>query len=293
MWKFATYCNNKKNTMSYAQMRPEQFTNYQKALIDCGAFHVVESTSNSNSIKTKTGKYIFSETKINPKDLSFIKRAKIEIINNARKKDIKNITPKYFYLPKLPKMDIRKDCVEIDINGAYWNCAYKIGLISESTYLEGLKKDKITRLVSFGSAATVKTTYEYNTDESLYKFVSQKQDENGRNAFFLVSKMICEVMESVFKQIPGQCYFYWVDAIFLNSAYAEIAIEKFAELGYDVKIKKIGFIKYIETDELIKYEVCEYKENNIFCEYKIKYFQRKKANFRPDLAINRAKGFFF
>jgi hypothetical protein len=275
----------------YAQVGANSFPQYQELFKDNNINHFLQSTTNSNTLVTDGGKYVFSDTKIPPKNLHLIKEAKKQIIANAEIMGLKDIKPCYFSLPKIKgRIERVFDVVEIDINSAYWACAFKHGLINEDLYNKGMSVDKVTRLVMFGAAATTKTTYDF--DGESYRFQNQAQNDFGRAAFFYVAKEISNVFKEIFKYIPASCFIYWVDAVFLRRDFADYAMGIIESYGYTAKTKKIAWMDYVETDELIEYIFCEYKETDTFCPYHVKRFQRNKHGLNPERAILRAKQAF-
>lgn len=275
----------------YSQVSARAFPQYQDLFKKNGVFHSLQSTTNSNTMITDAGKYVFSDTKIPPKNLHLIKEAKKQIIKNAERLKLRDITPCYFSLPKM-KGTIQRcfDVVEIDINSAYWACAFKHGLINEDLYNKGMAVDKVTRLVMFGAAATTKTTYEFDGEN--YRFENQAQNDFGRAAFFYVAKEISKVFKEIFKYIPVGCFIYWVDAVFVRKDFSDYAMQIIESFGYTAKTKNIAWMDYVETDEIIEYIFCEYKETETFCPYHIKHFMRKKQGLNPEKAILKAKNAF-
>ncbi len=272
----------------YCQVGSKAFTNYQTLFKDNQIQHHLQATTNSNTIVTDTGKYVFSDTKIPPKNLHFIKSSKAQIIKNAELLNLRDITPCYFSLPKIKgRIERHTNVTEIDINSAYWCAAFKHGLIDESTYTKGMAVDKITRLVAFGAAATTKTTYDFDGEN--YIFQNQAQNDFGRAAFFYIAKKISDVFKEIFRHIPNHCFIYWVDAIFLEKEYAQYAMKIINDFGYEAKVKNIAWMEYIENDELIEYIFCEYKEFESHCDYHVKKFQRVKGQLSGEKAIDNAR----
>src|SRR5689334_4292288 len=94
------------------------------------------------------------QKQIQAEHLNFIKDVKTCVIEAAEQLQLKEPKPKYINFLAPPALgEVVRDAVEIDISGAYWNCAYKMGLISDALFEQGLQVPKFVRLVAFGAAA--------------------------------------------------------------------------------------------------------------------------------------------
>ena len=137
--------------------------------------------------------------------------------------------------------------VEVDINGAFWNCAYNEGLLSDGAFEDGLTVDKTVRLIAFGSAAAVRRTAKF--DGQTYTDFSEQSNEAGRNAYFFVSSKITRLLSDISSQIPGAVLLYWVDAILCIPMYKRFVSEAIQAAGYEVKVKELSNCSYFQTED--------------------------------------------
>lgn len=261
--------------------------NYIKFLESEKISHTREICNNSTTIKLNGGGTFFFSTsgeKIEAKYLSFITKVKREIISNS--KFDKEKEPKYIkFSPVFSGNFFEKDVTEIDINGAYWFTAFDMGLISESTYNEGLSVPKKIRLMAFGSCATVKEVWKFVEGEGEY--IGIEFSEQGRRAFFEVAQRVDNVMKFVFESLMGFALFYWVDAIFVKTEFKDYAVSIINSFGYETKIVNIAWCRGCAVKNTI--EAMTYKEGEVFFEFERKiYFKKKKKNDKK----NRKKRIF-
>ena len=106
-----------------------------------------KQVNETNTIYSSIGNYTSSDSNFPAGELNFIKQVKKHIIENGvynsidrrftEQKDRKTGISYFKYNSSIRQGTIIKDCVEVDLNSAYWECAYKLGLISEETYWKG------------------------------------------------------------------------------------------------------------------------------------------------------------
>lgn len=258
-----------------------------------GVKHTVKISSTSIVVRANGKNHFFPMSedgdKIEAKYLSFIKSVKNEVILMSEKLELKESKPKYINFLNLPKKDVLiKDAVEIDINGAYWKCAYKVGLLSEGTYLKGLECPKIVRLIAFGACATTKEVFSFDGEK--YTLEKPEFSKAGRAAFFHVAAEIGEVMYNARWCCPDTALFYWVDAIFVRSFYTASIVSYMQEKGYECKIKPLLWAKTeYKGKDAYKVTVCEKgKTLENLCEIKIKNFAvPQKKNKKKSEKITR------
>lgn len=249
-------------------------------LVNSGIPHTIKLCPNSTIIKTEKKTYhIPNAERIDTKYLNFIKETKHEVCDNSERLNLKKCRPEYFEF-KLTKDRSVVNCVEIDINSAYWQTAYKVGLITETTYLKGLQVPKEIRLMAFGSAATLRDCFVFDGVE--YTDVYIETNEWGRIAFFHVSKIVSELIQRILDKIPGVFAIYWVDAIFIREWYKQYVTDELEASGYSYKIKDIPRINVSVSKGpgLPDVVTCFVKisENENFCEFEIKKFKKHKKN---------------
>lgn len=210
-----------------------------------GKPHQVQITGNTTLVKIfdKYGsvetKVIFSDNEISFSTLGFIRSVKADF--NKSNVDLPKVDPSqiyYFFCSDSLVDGTYEDVIEVDINKAYWELAFRNKIISQDIYEKGLKVDKMDRLISFGSLATKRNIYNYNENSGLYDYIGQEFSESGRNAFFYVCAQLGDIMNSAMQEIGANFLFYWVDAFFIKSC----DLMKLAEIihGNDLgfKVKK-------------------------------------------------------
>ena len=245
-------------------------------------------TSSSITIKAddpKGGKphcYFYSPSHIPTGELHFIKKVK----NHA--KTLPEYTPEmlaltgdlpytprqinYFklYRPAIP--ETFTDVVEIDINGAYWHTANKLGLLDPETYKQGngehligltdedyheLRKrgeiapaiGKITRLASLGALAAKVDVFgcQYNPLRYERKGAPVHNPVTA-NYFYTIAAYLDQIMDGAGKFLLDDILFYWVDAFFVRKRSADKLLEYINASGFTAKLKpldgiEIGFSK--------------------------------------------------
>jgi hypothetical protein len=132
-----------------------------------------------------------------------------------------------------------KDIYEIDLNGAYWNSAYKKKYISKEIYLQGLKVSKVCRLVALGNLAKCTNVFEFNGNEYIHKGIIRSETTEG--VFFDCSTE-CDNIMKMLKVIANEnFYFYWVDAIIFKTEKTKYEICEYLDsINVPYKIKKIN-----------------------------------------------------
>jgi len=152
-----------------------------------------------------------------------------------------------------------KDIFEIDLNGAYWNSAYKKRYINKEIYLQGLKVSKVTRLVALGNLAKVVNEFTFNGKE--YKHEGTIRSEATEGVFFDCSTECDNIMKMLRIIANDNFYFYWVDAIiFKTEKTKNDIIEYLNSINVPFKIKLIKSI-HKQSDNI---KLIDDKGNRIF-----------------------------
>jgi hypothetical protein len=130
--------------------------------------------------------------------------------------------------------------IEIDVSGAYWEQANKLGYLGEELYREGKDTEQVekrTRLISLGALAKKTEILHYSPPDYRPKV---KVKERPTWIFW---DNICytfgNAMDQVFWKFPGQIMGYWVDAVFCMGTVAALTKKAFEDQGYPVTIKRI------------------------------------------------------
>lgn len=210
---------------------------FAEMLVNSSTPHRLIYTNNSISIETEGGNtMIFSDQELTPFELSFIGMTKAEVSRAAEGMRLKMCSPKFFHI-----YDTRPgfyDSCEVDINSAYWECAYRLGLLSKRIYETGNSVSKTARLIAFGAAATIRREFVF--DGHIYVSCSEASNKWGRAAYFKVAQIVTNTLRDICSEIPGEALAYWVDAIFVSDRYANYVQKRLFDEGYFFKVKKLS-----------------------------------------------------
>lgn len=187
----------------------------------------------------------------NTDDLQFIKSVRhyvdksnvaIDFIDTYYKgEDIQYIKVKNYAIGE--RID---DLIYIDINGAYWQTAHHLGIISDALYIKGLEVNKIVRLAALGSLAKTKDVWKYDGKD--LKKAETIRSSDTENLWFAICKRVSDVMVEVVNSIGDDFIFYWVDGIYIRdkSKAFNTVNNIFLKRGYTSKYEKIPFIEFNE-----------------------------------------------
>lgn len=228
--------------------------------------HTRRETNLTTYLDTPNSSYIHTGNRMQMSDLSFVG----QVVKHVRRLDkpntgISNSDISYFKFNDLEYIvDFimsKKRMVEIDVNSAYWNLAYKLGYISKKIYDKGNNPDlvsKKTRLIALGAMASVKKVYTYDIENDMYIYEGIECDEKTRSYFMHIAKELDDIMRDCIDScISASEYsklfiFYWVDAFFVAET-AMLSImeyfKKHTDLG--VKVKLIEKVTYDRSEDKI------------------------------------------
>ena len=211
----------------------------------------VEKTTLSMKFKTSHGDFMYLDTtksSIPKRDLFIIKMVKdyVKKLPPCPRVDRSKIK---YVCTEIHRGKIIKDCIEIDISGAYWAIAYKLGIISDNIYERGLLVSKKARLAALGALAKNITHLYFDGRQWFCEYV---EESPLKDFFFLAAKEISEIMTQLRYLTMGGFYFYWVDAIFIKKEYAELVGDYLTSLGFEYKSFLIDAI-IPKEDETGKY----------------------------------------
>jgi len=190
-----------------------------------------------------TKRLLYIEDSLEPEELAFVKKVK----SYAEAVGIPQIEVgkvNYHKYGKIPDRSTFKNCVQMDLNRAYWKFAFKEGFISQEIFSEGLEVDKSIRLIAFGAIAGVKHEYTFDALNNRYVYTAKIVNEKTRSYFFHVSSEIDKIMMELFKT-SNHCLFYWVDALFLKNF-----TDYHQELNSEIKNRVGGFGLDMSVDDV-------------------------------------------
>jgi len=225
--------------------------------------HVVKTTNSTVRIEIPNAKpMLFSDGFIPMKYLAFIKKVKTCVQKSSAFRENKE------YIKRLSSQDVKyildnssksgyyEDCTELDINGAYWVCAYHLGYITDEIYREGiaLKKDgrlkipKMVRLIALGALARKRTVREYCPEKLGYDYKGLEYDPELGGVFFHTAKRVGEIMLQCVEEM-GQSPFllFWVDAFIVETSACWIVEHFMRQSGYEVKRKRLHYLNITDS----------------------------------------------
>ena len=196
-----------------------------------------------------------------PEDMNFVKKVKKYSIDNYvamryRENVYRLMDIEYFSIKETIKEgDVFENVCCLDINGAYWQTALMMGVISKEIYLEGLKKDKITRLASLGSLAKRKEVYTY--DGSIYRHVETIRSYETENLWFAICKRVSDIMQDLMKSLGEDFIFYWVDGVYFKKTDENIKkVKEFLEsCSYECKPEDVSKVEFLNRTFLVYSEL--------------------------------------
>jgi hypothetical protein len=255
------------------------YTSAMQMLENLGIPFTVMQCSSSTTIQPETGrKYFFPVGEmIDPKFLQFIKETKYEVWENSSNMELKEVSPKFIRFSPIFAESFKYgylDFCEVDIVGAYWFTAYDFGLISKTTYLQGLEVPKRIRLMALGAAATTKDIIRF--DGKQYHYHGLEFNENGRRAFFNVAKKVDDVINFAFESLPGCVAFYWVDALFVKTEHAKTVEGILSSFGHQTKTTPLFSFTVNATTKTVEAIKIVGEKNGFFCFERKEFFRPKK-----------------
>ena len=214
-------------------MRIKNWKEFSDSLIQQKIPFEVKKTSMTIKFFTRYGDFEFTtvdENSLPQSELFFIKKVKDYCENLNLNFEVDRSQIKYIHLPRFVAGRRFENFYEIDLSSAYWNFAYKEGILSESIYKQG--KDgyinsrgefrtisKRTRLASLGALAKLTQHLIFDGE----KWHVGKLDESPKaNYFFRVAEMTGEVMQQLQILLREGFILFWVDAVFLDKDYLQI-----------------------------------------------------------------------
>ena len=196
--------------------------NLIEQLKNCKKDFKVSSTSNSTMLEFDLSKYLYSDSHFSKKYLHYFQKLKKEVTKNIQEKNI--IVPdyqksKYFHFKEFEEVTQGeilefKNCIELDINKAYYVALYNLGYISKDFFNLCIELPKKIRLALVGTLATTKSILFY--EDGVIKDHEIIKNDKLRNVFFHCVKVVDECLYSFSYLAKESFIFYWVDGIYLK-----------------------------------------------------------------------------
>lgn len=212
----------------------------------------VNISHKSYIVNCAMGKRYFSDNFLTIDGLNLVRSVrkyvrKNNITQKFERKTAKQLRIRYICFDKKYIRKNKTGIVELDLDKAYWNAAYKLGIISKEIYERGLeitksregveeRKAKISRLVALGTLAKEITQRTFTGEKYLRPEVIEDSRET-KHLWHHICAEVDTVMRQSMKRLRSNFVFYWTDAIFLNpDGKNEAMVRKVAqEYGFTCK----------------------------------------------------------
>lgn len=231
-------------------------------------------TNESLLLESELGKYTNLESKFPAKEIWFIGAVKKYIVDNELYKKVKNnfrrkaskSKIKYFhYNKKYRSGDVFEDCYEIDMKQAYFETAYKMGLIPDHLYIRATNPSKnekpITkrvRLAAIGSLARSRKRVHF--DGKVQKQLKPERQKKTEFLWDTICFRVGRLMSKMARQAGDDFIFFWVDALFVKGPAVKRVTEMMKKAGYECSVTKIKKITFREKDILVDGKVKRIKD---------------------------------
>ena len=148
----------------------------------------------------------------------------------------------------------------VDVNNCYWDTAHKMGFISQTTYLRGLKKKewKIGRNASIGSLSKVIVETSFVNGVKIESTIIKPKVDLS----IIRDKIVSEVHESflkILKRLNEDWIMYFTDCIYIPLSKVEEVREYFKGIGYDTKVETFQLDSF--NEESLKVYWHDYQKN--------------------------------
>ena len=170
-----------------------------------GAFsYIIPRMTKKKQGNFKKGMFLFGMVK---------KDVKIYLENN-----VVRLPNRYGQIEYNEDVEIEEDerITGTDLNHAYWRIAYNFGIISESTYYNGLKKDeyKVTRLTALSILGRRKVYQKIENGEVLDEYVEYPENEQLKSIFTFIRTYAYFVMHEISERLGYQFESYNTDCVY-------------------------------------------------------------------------------
>jgi hypothetical protein len=191
------------------------------------------------------------------KDISFIKKVKKYIVDNdiADKfigTDYQAKKIEYIEVKDFSDGEVISDLVEIDIDKAYWETAYLLGVVDRRIYKQGLAVDKKVRLAALGSLAKITERWVFDGKEM--KKAKNERSYATENIWFAICRRVADAMQECVKIAADDFVFYWVDGIYIRNkpnVLGEV-MQCLNKWGYQSKSKNVRDVVFTGTHFVVQ-----------------------------------------
>lgn len=205
------------------------------------------------------GNYTNRNSEFPAGELNFIRRVKDHIIKNGLYKKVPNKFKtessrkkiRYFFVSDRYHIGDRiENCYEVDLNSAYWETAYKLGLLSDNLYHKGKEVSKMSRLAAIGTLAKVVKRFEFDGEKE-----RQLRSKKSKFTEFLwptICARVGKLMYRCARLTKKDFIFVWVDAMFVKKEALPTIKEILKAAGYAYTIEKVDWIQFNAVEIQVK-----------------------------------------
>jgi hypothetical protein len=245
---------NKQQTENSKQFR--RFYQKQQVLMSLGEEYTIKVVNGNYELISKMFKAkTFKKSEYNIEELRFIKDVRKHVIKSEvyleprfQEHQVFSEDVHYVKVSRVPVGQLFKNVCEVDIDQAYWETAYQLGIVDDKLYQRGSKGNisKKARLTALGSLARKTYNYKFQGDKLLETIVDR--EPLLENIWFTICKRVSDVMHEVIAELGKDFIFYWVDGIYMVNSPENVqkAMGIFIKNGYNSKFKKINQILFHE-----------------------------------------------
>jgi len=175
------------------------------------------------------------------KILKDLKRPEIEVLLSDMEDNVSESKNMFYDLQTYHTVEY-EEAVCVDLNSAYLQALFNLGLITEGTkeWIE-TKLSKSERLVCVGMLAKQKEILHFNKGKIQQDYL---EPSKHRFIFNAVIQEVASVMNRVKTKHIDDFIAYWVDGIYLKNEFIAFEVEEeFKKAGYPCKIEEITNFK--------------------------------------------------
>lgn len=219
----------------------------------------MEQTNQRTEIFSQVANYANKESEFPPSELNFIRKVKDSIINNQlyklvpnkfQTKESKEKIRYYVNNTKYKVDEILESCVEIDLRSAYWEMAYRLGLLTEEIYEQGKTISKGSRLAAIGSLAKVTRILEF--DGKVERVLPSIESKLTEFLWDTICYKVGKLMNKSARAAGKDFIFVWVDAMFVKKKAVPSVKKIFNEAGFDFSIEPVTWIRFEKSKIRVK-----------------------------------------
>lgn len=277
--------------------KKEEYRAYRKYLEENKIPFTIQYTNRTFKIKSAIGDLLYCQGTISTKGMGLINKVKSEVL----KQDFKGkLNTNEYYEKLLKRMQFNRSyfdgkrytgVVEFDLTKAYWVSAYKLGILSEELYKQGIHEgySKIEILACLGNFAKVKKSRSFDGKD----YGDSETVTDSNNTKFLWNAISWETDKCMIEcatELGNDFIMYWTDAVFFRDvADNRNLVERvMARHGFEYKTKEIEYVKFDRTKKVMQVATVEEvsnAKNKIYDDngFNIREFPEIKPNVKEEL----------